>query len=469
MRILALDQGTTSTRGLVADETGACEIVHAVRHAQHFPKADRVEHDPHELLANLRAVIAAAGPVEAIALSNQGESCLAWDAETGEPLSPVIVWQDRRTEARLAAMADHEAEVRRRAGLPLDPYFSASKLAWLLEECPEVRAAHEAGRLRLGTTDAFFLQSLTGRCLTDVTTASRTSLMSLETGRWDPELCALFGVPMDCLPEIRPTVSDFGSIGGVPVTTAVVDQQAALYGHGCRAPGDAKITFGTGAFALAISGETVPDAGDSGLLPTVAWKVGARTTYALDGGVHAAGAAVEWALRIGLLDAPEALSAFEAEAAIDRGLAFVPALAGLAAPHWDGSAAGLFIGMTGATTRADMAQALIEGVALRAAEVIARMGQGRPVERVSMDGGLTRSAYLCQFLADVTGATIVLPGTEELTAFGAAQLAALGLGTDLPAPAARAEIMPRECDRAGRLARFAEAVSRARGWREPLG
>ena len=225
---------------------------------------------------------------------------------------------------------------------------------------------------------------------------------------------------------------------------------------------DAKITFGTGAFALAISGETVPDAGDSGLLPTVAWQVGARTTYALDGGVHAAGAAVEWALRIGLLDAPEALSAFEAEAAIDRGLAFVPALAGLAAPHWDGSAAGLFIGMTGATTRADMAQALIEGVALRAAEVIARMG---PVARLSMDGGLTRSAYLCQFLADVTGAEIVLPGTEELTALGAAQLAALGLGGTLPSPAPRAVVTPRPCDRAARLARFSDAVSRARGWR----
>ncbi|MHA7866927.1 MAG: FGGY family carbohydrate kinase [Salipiger thiooxidans] len=466
MRILALDQGTTSTRGLVADDSGAVEIVHSVRHAQHFPAADRVEHDPMELLSNLRAVIAAAGKVDAIALSNQGESCLAWDAVTGAPLSPVIVWQDRRTEARLAGMAEAAPMVRARAGLPLDPYFSASKLAWLGDNERRVQDAHRAGRLLLGTTDAFFLQHLTGRAHTDVTTASRTSLMSLETGDWDPELCRLFGVPLDCLPEIRPTVSGFGEIDGVPVTAAVVDQQAALCGHGCRAPGDAKITFGTGAFALAVTGPERPAEDDSGLLPTVAWRIGAETTYAVDGGVHAAGAAVEWAQRIGLLDGPAALAGFEAAPAIDRGLAFVPALSGLAAPHWDGSAAGLFIGMTGATTREDMAQALIEGIALRAAEVIARMGQGGPVARISMDGGLARSPYLCQFLADVTGAEIALPATEELTGVGAAQLAALGLGATLPAPSLRATVRPRPCDREGRMARFAGAVDRARGWRD---
>lgn len=462
MRILALDQGTTSTRGLVADDRGRAEIVHAVRHQQHFPQADRVEHDPLELLANLRAAIAAAGSVDAIALSNQGESCLAWDAVTGEPLSPVIVWQDRRSASRLADMAAHAETVRARAGLPLDPYFSAAKLGWLCDNDPRVQQAHRAGRLRLGTTDAFFLQHLTGQALTDVTTASRTSLMTLDTGAWDPELCRLFGVPMECLPEIRPTVSDFGRIGAVPVTAAAVDQQAALYGHGCRAPGDAKITFGTGAFALAVTGATRPADDASGLLPTVAWQIGETTTFAVDGGVHAAGAAVEWAMRIGLLDGPGGVGAFDAPAAIDRGLTFVPALSGLAAPHWDGSAAGLFIGMTGATTREDMAQALIEGVALRAAEVLARMG---PVARLSMDGGLTRSAYLCQFLADVTGAEIVLPATDELTALGAAQLAALGLRCTLPSPAPRAVVTPRPCDRAARLARFSDAVSRARGWR----
>lgn len=462
MRVLALDQGTTSTRGLVVDENGASHIVNPVRHAQHFPAADRVEHDPTELLNNLRATIAAAGPVDAIALSNQGESCLAWDAETGAPLSAVIVWQDRRTEAQLALMAEAEDLVRTRAGLPLDPYFSASKLGWLVQNVPEVQAAGKAGRLCLGTTDAFFLWHLTGKARTDVTTASRTSLMNLATGEWDTDLCALFGVPRDGLPKICATVADFGRVDGVPVTAAVVDQQAALYGHGCRAPGDAKITFGTGAFALTVTGDRPPQGGGDGLLPTVAWKIGDRTTFALDGGVHAAGAAVEWALRIGLLTTPDELNTFDAPAAIDRGLAFVPALSGLAAPHWDGSAAGLFIGMTGATTRADMAQALIEGIALRAAEVIENMG---PVGRISVDGGLSRSGYLCQFLADVTGARILRPGTEELTAYGAAQLAALGLGRTLPLPPPRDEVVPGTCDRAGRRARFADAVERSRGWR----
>ncbi|MDO6584742.1 FGGY family carbohydrate kinase [Salipiger sp. 1_MG-2023] len=465
MRVLALDQGTTSTRGIVADDAGHSRIVLALRHAQHFPQSDRVEHDPAELLANLRAVIAAAGPVDAIALSNQGESCLAWDALSGAPLSPIIVWQDRRTQARLSAMSRHAALVHERAGLPLDPYFSAAKLGWLLDNVPEVQAAHRAGRLRLGTTDGFFLQNLTGRAQTDISTASRSSLMGLDSGAWDPTLCDLFGVPMDCLPEIRPTVGDFGSIDDTPVTAAVVDQQAALYGHGCRAPGDAKITFGSGAFALALSAGARPETADSGLLPTVAWQIGGRTAYALEGGVQAAGSAVEWAMRIGLLDTTEALAGFSAPPAIDRGLVFVPALSGLGAPHWDGSAAGLFIGMTGATTRADMAQALIEGIALRAAEVIARLG---PLTRMSVDGGLSRSPYLCQFLADVTGLRLILPGTDELTALGGAQLAALGRGGALPGPPVRGEVVPRTCDRSARMARFAQAVDHARGWRAAL-
>lgn len=318
------------------------------------------------------------------------------------------------------------------------------------------------GGLRLGTTDGFFLQNLTGQAQTDVSTASRSSLMGLDSGAWDPTLCDLFGVPLDCLPDIRPTVSDFGSIDGTPVTAAMVDQQAALYGHGCRAPGEAKITFGSGAFALALSGGDRPITTGSGLLPTVAWRIGGRTAYALEGGVQAAGSAVEWAMRIGLIETAEALAGFDAPAAIDRGLVFVPALSGLGAPHWDGSAAGMFIGMTGATTREDMAQALVEGIALRAAEVIARLG---PLTRLSVDGGLSRSPYLCQFLADVTGLQLILPGSDELTGLGAAQLAALGRGLALPLPPARGMVAPRACDRSGRLARFAQALERARGWR----
>ncbi len=464
MRIAAIDQGTTSTRVLVV-EGAAARIAHAVRHDQHHPQPGWVEHDPHELLANVRSCIAAAGPVAALGLDNQGESCLAWDADSGEPLSPVIVWQDNRTTDVIEDLraAGAEAVTLERAGLPLDPYFSAAKLAWILARL----APAQRRRARLGTTDAWFLQRLTGLCATDVTTASRTSLMNLGTCRWDEELCRLFGVPLECLPEIRPTVGAFGDVGGAPLTAAVVDQQAALYGHGCRAPGDAKITFGTGAFALAVTGPAIVRAPEQGLLPTVAWGRGDRTVYAVDGGVYDAGAAVEWAGRLGLYADLAALDTFAAPPAIGRGLVFVPALSGLACPHWDRSAAALWLGMTAATSREDLCQALLEGVALATAEVVAAMAARVPLgERLSVDGGLVRSSYFCQFLADVTGRTIVRPAFDELTAFGCAALAASGLGLALARPdQGEAVFVPRSPEGPLWRERFAEAVSRARRWR----
>ncbi|CDZ68725.1 Glycerol kinase [Neorhizobium galegae bv. orientalis] len=461
---LALDQGTTSTRALRVTADGDASIVFSATHKQHFSGTDRVEHDPEELLANLCAALSAAGEATAIGLSNQGESCLAWDAIDGRPLSPVIVWQDRRTAAQVAALSHAETEIKALSGLPLSPYFSAGKLAWLLENNDEVKAARRAGRLMLGTTDAFFLQRLTGRAATDITTASRTALMNIATGQWDSTLCQLFGVPIECLPPILPTVGDFGGIDGTPLTASVVDQQAALYGHGCRVAGDTKITFGTGAFALSLTGPHLRLDGQNGLLPTVAWSIGGETSYATDGGVHAAGAAINWAQRIGLLNNPSELNAFEAGPAIDRGLAFVPALAGLGSPHWDDSAAGLFIGMTGATTRQDMQQALIEGIALRAGEIVAAMASDAPVTRISVDGGVSRSRYLCQFLADTTGCTVVIPSVDELTAYGTAQLAACALGETLSTPAPSQIIEPNPCDAPARLSRFSQAVDRAKGW-----
>ncbi len=259
MRIAALDQGTTSTRVLVVDMQGRADIQLALRHQQHHPRPGWVEHDPLELLANLQRCLEATGRVDAIGLANQGESCLAWDAITGAPLSPVIVWQDNRTAAHIEELRADGAEALtlERAGLPLDAYFSASKLAWIVRHLPEAQAALSAGRLRLGTTDAYFLDRLTGVYATDITTASRTSLMNLASGQWDPDLCALFGVPLQALPQIRATVGDFGRIGQTPISASVVDQQASLYGHGCRKPGDAKITFGTGAFALTVTGEQI--------------------------------------------------------------------------------------------------------------------------------------------------------------------------------------------------------------------
>jgi glycerol kinase len=471
MRVAAIDQGTTSTRVLVAED-GRAAIRRASRHRQHHPQPGRVEHDPLELLAHIEACLAAAGPVAALGLANQGESCLAWDKITGEPLSPVIVWQDGRTADRVELLRAQGAEALTlaRAGLPLDPYFSATKLAWILEQLEPARAAARAGRLRLGTTDAWFLRRLTGIEATDVTTASRTSLMSLATGAWDPELCDLFGVPIEVLPEIRPTVGDFGAIHGVPVTAAVVDQQAALYGHGCRASGDAKITFGTGAFALALTGAEIVRAPERGLLPTVAWRIGQETVHALDGGVYDAGAAVEWAGRLGLFGDLAELAAFDAAPAIARGLAFVPALSGLACPHWDRSAGALWLGMSAGTTRADLCQALLEGIALRTAEVIAAMAEHMPLApRLSIDGGLARSPYFVQFLADVLERVIVVPGCDELTAFGCAALAAKGIGVTLEPPRKGAtSFAPRPVPAAAWRERFAAAVARARGWRQSV-
>jgi glycerol kinase len=443
--VLALDQGTTSTRA-IAFGPGGRRLVHSVEHRQIYPRPGWVEHDPEELIASLRACLdRAGGDVAAVGLANQGESCLAWDAQTGRALSPVIVWQDARTADRTAALrtAGAEALSLARAGLPLDPYFSASKLGWIIDHIPEARALHAAGRLRLGTTDAFFRERLTGHCATDVTTASRTGLMDLVTGAWDAELCTLHGVPRYALPPILPTTGDFGTVpaGGrpVPLTASATDQQAALYGHGCRRAGDLKITFGTGAFALAVTGPALPPAG-RGPLPTVAWrKAGEPPTHALDGGVYAASAAVNWARDLGLFTDLAAISDFAARPAIDRGLAFVPALGGLACPHWDRAARGAWFGLGLDTGPRDMVQALLEGIALRTAEVVDAIAALQPLNGpVSIDGGMTANGYFCRFLADTLGRAIRVSDEPELTALGIALLAAEAAGLPLDAaPAGR--------------------------------
>lgn len=469
MRIAAIDQGTTSTRILVAASDGAPTVVRSVQHEQHHPQPGYVEHDPEELIANIKTCLSAVDRIDAIGIDNQGESCLAWDAKTGEALSPVIVWQDARTSGEIDQLKQEGAEdlTLARAGLPLDAYFSASKLRWLLDRLPAVQTAYRQNRLRLGTTDAFFLQRLTGQCATDITTASRTSLMNLETGQWDTELCTLFGVPIETLPEIRSTVGDFGTIGSTPVTAAAVDQQAALYGHDCRKPGDIKITFGTGAFVLAITGGEIVKTPERGLLPTVAWQIGKQRTYAVDGGVYNAGSAIDWAGRIGLFDDLTELNTFDRQPAISRGLAFVPALSGLACPHWDRSAAGTWIGLGLSTDRRDMVQSVLEGIALRTAEVVEAMSAGLTIApSISIDGGLTRSKYFRTFLAAAMGKTLKVRDLDELTAYGTAALAAQGLGITLPPCETAVEIKPQDSDPAWR-SRFADAVTRSRHWRDP--
>ena len=472
MRIGAVDQGTTSTRILVIEPNGARRVAHAVEHRQIYPKPGWVEHDPEELIRNIQACLDAAGPLDALGLDNQGESCLAWDAETKAALSPVIVWQDERTAETIARLKAEGAETLTlaRAGLPLDPYFSAAKLAWTLTHSPQAKDAHNRGALRLGTTDAFFMDRLTGRCVTDISTASRTSLMNLATGAWDPELCALFGVPMDCLPQIVPNTGDFGVMradhGLTPVTGLIVDQQAALYGSGCRRIGDAKMTFGTGAFALMVTGATIHQAQDKGLLPTVAWrKQDSETVYALDGGVFTAAAAVNWAKSLGLFENFDEIGAFSTSAAIDRGLAFVPALSGLGCPHWDRGARGVWLGLGLEDGPLDLVQAVLEGIALRAAEVLAAMDAAAPLSgAVSVDGGLTKNRYFLQFFADMIERSVERRAEPEVTALGAALLAGEAVGAAPPQEADRLNVAPRPGGQP-RRARFAEAVALAQQWR----
>jgi len=377
----------------------------------------------------------------------------------------VIVWQDARTSNVTERLKSEGAEplVLERAGLPLDPYFAASKLSWILHENAEARRLADKGRLRLGTTDAFFLDRLTGRFETDITTASRTSLMNIVTGAWDEELCRLFRVPMDALPRIVPTTGDFGTLAcgarNVPLTASIVDQQASLYGHGCRKPGDGKITFGTGAFALQITGN-VPPARSGGLLPTVAWqKQGEPPTFAVDGGVYCASSAVEWARGLGLFDDYASVESFDGPPAIARGLAFVPALAGLACPHWDRAARGAWFGLSLAMGKSDLVQAVLEGVALRTAEVVAAISRvAPPAEPVCIDGGLTRNAYFCQFLADGLQRELLISDQPELTAIGTAALAAEAVGRPIAFARSGRRVRPQAFREEWR-ARFASAVA----------
>ena len=475
MTILAIDQGTTSTRALAVDTDGHATIASVTRHEQFYPEPGRVEHDPAELVRNLETSLDAVEGVTAVGIDNQGESCLAWHADTREPVTNVIVWQDNRTGSEVERLKRDGAgtEVMERCGLPLDSYFSASKLAWIVDHVPEARRLLKRGKLRLGTTDAFFLDCLAGECVTDITTASRTSLMNLATGRWDEELCRLFRVPMEALPRIVPTTGHLGEMTSrgrtVPVTASVVDQQASLYGHGCRRAGDAKITFGTGAFALLVTGERALRSPDQGLLPTVAWQHdGGTPEYALDGGVYCAGSAIDWARGLGLFTDHASLDGFDAPAAIDRDLVFVPALSGLGCPHWDRRAAGLWIGLSLDTAPRDMMQSLLEGIALRAAEVIRAMSALTGIgDEISVDGGVSVNPYFRQFLSDVLGMCISVKTFPEITAIGTAQLAGAGdirFG-DGATPVRR--ILPRanRQDRESRAARFSEAVSRSGQWR----
>jgi glycerol kinase len=471
MKALAIDQGTTGTKGFTLEADGTFTKIANHEHKQIYPQPGWVEHDAEELLSNVAKVLKKAGKVDAIGLANQGETLVAWDKETGKPVYNAIVWQDDRTKTMTEALKAQGAEslTKTKAGLPLDPYFSASKFRWILDHVPEARILLAAGRLRLGTSDSYFLDRLTGTFATDVTTASRTSLMSLQSLQWDDDLCTLFGVPTECLPEIRPTTGVNGHVGKTPVTANLVDQQAALFGHGCTVPGDAKITFGTGAFALALSGHARPPQNEQGLLPTIAWQLaGQPPLFAVDGGVYNAASAVNWAKGLGLFTDYAEINAFAAEPALSRGIVFVPALSGLACPHWDRTASGLWLGLGLDTTKQDLMQAVLEGVALRAQEVLRAMDRlGGKGNVISIDGGLSDNEYFGQFLANVLNRKVVVAGSADLTALGTARMAMLGAGarTLPPLPTPKKSFEPHEPVSAKLLSRFDIAVIRAKGWK----
>ena len=474
MAVLAIDQGTTSTRAMVLDDGGFAKISRVIEHRQSYPQPDWVEHDPEELITNIRSCIESCNDISAIGIANQGESCLAWNADTGAAISPIIVWQDNRTHLAIENLKANglQSLVQDKTGLPLSPYFSASKFAWIIQHIPEAKALLRQGRLRLGTTDAFFLDRLGGTFVTDITTASRTSLMNLVTGQWDPELCELFGVPIEALPQIVPTTGDFGAAKSqgkrIPITASIVDQQASLYGHGCSVVGDAKITFGTGAFALMLTGNECMRAPEQGLLPTIAWQLdGAAPVYALEGGVHCAGSALNWAKSLGLFSDFSHINQFDAVPAIERNLTFVPALTGLACPHWDTSAAGLWIGLSLDTTPSDMVQAVIEGIAFRVSEVVGKMSSFAQIRTpISIDGGMASNPYFCQFLSNVLDRDVQVPQFGELTAYGTAILAKGGECVPHEHQATHGEdkiyqpgIVKDDCHE-----KFTDAVNRSKNW-----
>jgi len=491
--ILAIDQGTTGTTCLVFDADVQL-VGRAYREFdQHFPKPGWVEHDAAEIWDVTRAVALEAlddagagdGDIEAIGITNQRETVCVWDPASGEPLHRALVWQDRRTAGRCDELrADgHGALVRTRTGLVLDPYFSATKIEWLLANVDGLRERATEGRAAFGTIDAWLVYKLTGEHRTDVTNASRTMLYDIVTGDWDDDLLALFGdVPRASLPEVLPSIGEFGTVrggalgaglDGVPICGIAGDQQSALYGQGCLEPGLGKNTYGTGSFVLLNSGDSVPTA-PPGLLATVAWGIGDRTIYALEAAIFVTGAAVQW-LRdgLGIIEAAAETEALAASLDSNDGVYFVPALTGLGSPHWDPYARGTIVGLTRGSTRAHLARATLEAIALQTVDAVQAMDRvaERPLAELRADGGATVNRWLMQFQADVLGVPIAVAEIPETTALGAALLAGVGVGAWTQSDVARrdgerARYEPKMGDdeRYTLIDDWRRAVQRARGW-----
>lgn len=452
--LLAIDQGTTSSRAILFDAGLRPLAVAQEEFAQHFPRSGWVEHDPGDLWASTAATCRAAieraglraGDIAAIGITNQRETTLLWDARDGRPLHRAIVWQDRRTAplcARLGAEGV-EAEVRARTGLLLDPYFSATKLVWLLDNVEGARAAARAGHLRFGTVDTWLLWNLTGGAVhaTDATNASRTMLYDIRRGCWDETLLALFDIPASLLPEVRDCAGSFGETRAdlfgrpIPILGVAGDQQAAAMGQACFLPGMVKATFGTGCFALLITGERLVESRNR-LLGTIAWQLEGRVSYALEGAIFIAGAVVQW-LRdgLGIIARAEEAEVLAARADPRSGVYLVPAFTGLGAPWWDSAARGAIYGLTRDTGRAELARAALESVGYQTRDLLDAMQadmEGLEARVLRVDGGMSRSDWMMQFLADILGAPVDRPAGTETTALGAAWLAGLAAGM-VPGP-----------------------------------
>jgi glycerol kinase len=490
--ILALDQGTTSSRAIVFDHGGRVRAIAQKEFTQMFPRAGWVEHDPREIWASQLGVAVEAlerariapSDIAAIGITNQRETTIVWDRETGDPVHPAIVWQDRRTaDACERLKADGAgAPVQEKTGLIIDAYFSASKIGWILDHVAGTRARAEDGRLAFGTVDSWLLWQLTGGAchITDVSNASRTMLFNIHTLAWDDELLRIFGVPRSLLPEVRSSSEAYGrvtaalGIGNVAVAGMAGDQQAALFGQMCRRPGMSKNTYGTGCFLLQNVG-TTPTRSRHKLITTVAWQIGGRAEYALEGSVFIGGAVVQWVRDgLGLIRTAAELEPLAASVADNGGVYFVPAFAGLGAPHWDSYARGTIVGITRGTTAGHIARAALESIAYQVADLLDAMhaDAGIPLTELRVDGGAAANDTLMQFQADLLGVPVVRPSVTETTALGAAYLAGLAVGywasTDEITDQWKVErrFEPRMTRSAARLLRerWNAAVERSKGW-----
>lgn len=490
--ILALDQGTTSSRAIVFDEAGT--VLGAARQptTQHFPHPGWVNQDPSEIWETTRAVAREAvakadtnaTEIAAIGIANQRETTILWDRATGEPVGPAIVWQSRQTAPLVQAIVDRgmTERIQRITGLVPDAYFSATKIAWLFDQDRELRSRAEAGEIAFGTVDSWLIWNLSGGTVhtTDPANASRTMLYDIHTGAWSDELLRELAIPAAVLPEVRLNTGWVCETGtefletSLPVMGVAGDQQAALFGQACFAPGQAKNTYGTGSFLLMNTG-TTPMPSRHRLLTTVAWDVGDGAVFALEGAIFNTGSAVQW-LRdgLGIIDTAPAVETLAASVPDAGGVVFVPALTGLGSPHWDAAARGTIIGITRGTTAAHIARATLEAIACQTRDVVEAMVQdsGIALRQLRVDGGAAANDLLLQIQADVLGVTVVRPRSVETTALGAAYLAGLGVGiwrgqAELAAhwqEDRRFEPRLSAHERDGQYARWLDAVGRARGW-----